>query len=207
MKALFFFRNAGIKLPSDLASYPKTKTFPVCVHIVRRNCRNLQLFRFFLRDSNISATQAGVCTIRTGYKIDQFYIWVHYTLPIMETYNSNFLVICLTVSCLSHFRFFYFYICCNVPFPCSPTHSRFLLCVIQFALRPQMSVAELYADCIGYWFIFSYVSPCLFYMIQKDEKFCLHCPEDINAFSLQEVLAAITLELCPSDCMVIRCLF
>lgn len=136
---MFFFRNAGKKLPSDSASYPKTKTFPIRVHIVRLNCRNLQLFRFFLRDNNISATQAGVCTIGTGCKVDQFYIWVRYTLPIMETYNCNFLFICLTASCLSHFRFFCFYVCSNVPFPCSPTHSHFLLCVIQFALRPQMS--------------------------------------------------------------------
>lgn len=190
MKALcfFFFRNAGDKLPSDSMSYPKTKRFLyMCISFawIAEIC-NFFVFFFFLffllRDNNISATQAGVCTIGTGCKVDQFYIWVHYTLPIMETYNCNFLFVCLTVSCLSHFRFLCLYICSIVPFPCCPTHSHFLLCVIQFAVRPQMSDCcwTLCRPYISYWFIFSYVSPCLFYMIQKDEKICLHCPEDMR---------------------------
>jgi len=100
--------------------------------------------------------------------------------------------------------------------PTFPSHALphiHISCFVLFSLLSShrcLTVAELCADCIGYWFIFSGVSPCLFIWYKKTKNFVsivLRTWEGWNAFSLQEVLVAITLELCPSNYMAIRCHF
>jgi len=94
----------------------------------------------------------------------------------------------------------------------SHTFIFFLLCVIQFALRLQMSdccwtLCRLYRLLIYFFWRFSL--PFLYYT-KRQKKFVsivLRTWEGCNAFSLQEVLAAITLEPSPSNYVAIRCHF
>jgi hypothetical protein len=77
--------NFGNKFPSDSASYPKRKYISYTSPYRPLELQKSATFSLFSQRQQRYATQAGVCALGTGCKVDQFYIRVHYTVPIMDT--------------------------------------------------------------------------------------------------------------------------